>query len=767
MVKMKTGEMLILQAIKFFLLFISPFIFISASDALDNPHNLNNTVNCADCHLTSPPAGWWTDQGGTNGVCYSCHNPSGSGTNVKTHSSANTSEQYGIWQRDCTACHNPHYQRQNRIFRSLSYLYTNTSTSVTASTLTKTGAGWTANQWAGMVLIPDSRYQSFIYRISSNSSDTITIDTGGGDAINLTYIRPGATFAIAYGKLIKEYVDNKTVKFFRNQGANSFSDGDPGTGIDGICEVCHTQTKNPSSLAARFRNTGHADTGHYESQDCTTCHPHIEGFKASCNGCHNSPPLTGKHGTHFATGSVGYGTTTVQSTASAYGFSCGICHYGTHLNTLPNNYPTPHTVEIVFAGVATQDPDSPDPGPATYAPAASSVDDPGRGWSFNYSDGTCTNTYCHGNYPGSGKNASVTFNTGTAVCGSCHEATNTTVPPSGSHSTHASSLLHNYSCSMCHNGIVGGSGPASYSIADKSKHVSGYIDWRFDTSFMTSSAAYSIAAGAAMPSDGTTPRAYGTCSTVYCHSNVQPDGGTGEPDYYDTPQWGVSAVSCGSCHNSDGNTISGGHVTHGVPAVMSSGSHTSHLAYSFSRTGNSRKCALCHKFNSSGPSNDCDSCHGSSDLMQKHVNHQVNVAFETNFVDSGSYSGTPAPGDGYGDCSNTYCHGNGTSVSTGTIPNNTSANWGSGVLACNACHGNATYADYRRAGPLYTDGTPKKNVHQLHLRANGSVLTDPSCAMCHYSVTTTNTTIADKTLHVNKTYNVNASGAGIQYFSWA
>jgi predicted CxxxxCH...CXXCH cytochrome family protein len=37
-------------------------------------------------------------------------------------------------------------------------------------------------------------------------------------------------------------------------------------------------------------------------------------------------------------------------------------------------------------------------------------------------------------------------------------------------------------------------------------------------------------------------------------------------------------------------------------------------------------------------------------------------------------------------CSNTYCHSSGTSVATGTIPANTSPNWG-GSGECNSCHG--------------------------------------------------------------------------------
>jgi len=62
--------------------------------------------------------------------------------------------------------------------------------------------------------------------------------------------------------------------------------------------------------------------------DCITCHNggHSEG---GCSGCHDAPPQTPSHLTHynsapFQTGS--YGDTEVQSTAEAYKFGCGNCH---------------------------------------------------------------------------------------------------------------------------------------------------------------------------------------------------------------------------------------------------------------------------------------------------------------------------------------------------------------------------------------------------------------------------------------------------------
>ena len=277
--------------------YLSIPLLIFNVNALDNPHNINNTISCGNCHTAAPPAGWWTEQDdGTNGVCGQCHNAAAQGMDVKGHSSTNTSTQYGTWSKKCTDCHNPHTQQQNRVYKTASYLnnLTDKSTAVTTSSLTKTGAGWTTDQWKGKILIPNVAYQAFSYRISGNDATTIYINTGGGDAINLKYIKTGQTFAIVYGKLVKEFINGMSVRFFRQTGANSFADGD--ATIDGICEVCHTQT-------AHFRNNGSgSDQAHtniisgLQGTKCSMCHLHTGGFKlveelqpvssGGCTTCH-------------------------------------------------------------------------------------------------------------------------------------------------------------------------------------------------------------------------------------------------------------------------------------------------------------------------------------------------------------------------------------------------------------------------------------------------------------------------------------------------
>ena len=78
------------------------------------------------------------------------------------------------------------------------------------------------------------------------------------------------------------------VIFSAETGQHSFADGD--ATYDGICEVCHTDTKH-------FRNDGSAPQQNHENlggkaeSNCTSCHPHDNGFKhggagSGCISCH-------------------------------------------------------------------------------------------------------------------------------------------------------------------------------------------------------------------------------------------------------------------------------------------------------------------------------------------------------------------------------------------------------------------------------------------------------------------------------------------------
>jgi len=732
--KHDTGKIVFYLSAALLLLFtLAPKIY-----SLDYPHNTVNSISCGNCHWVagaSAPA--WMTQGVTpddtinNNRCMQCHD-SIIAPAVVTHSAYSTgsSKWDENWSAECIDCHNPHYQRQHRRWGAEAYIATGTVASIGAynagqnETLITLSAELGA-EYQGYYIIPNTLYRMFSYKIKSITAGQTQITVKG--PVDVEYAGSNEPYAIVFAKNITDNLSytnpggtgrSVSPKLFSRSGFGD--DSNEHTSSVKICEVCHSQT-----AYHRYDTTGQLDRSHNNNVDCVQqCHLHNAGFKASCNACHNAPPATGKHATHFGSGAVSYGNTAVQSTTSAYGFNCGICHNGAHVNTSDN----PHTVEVTFAGIAVQDLSS---GSPSYAPSSNSVDDPGRGWTFNYSDGTCSNVYCHGNYFGSGKNTTVTFNSGSAPCGSCHNASNTTTPDSGKHDMHASSSSYEFKCTLCHKDIVGGTSPAGYTITDKSKHVNGYVDYTFDpTDPRAAGGTYGIATGTAAPSNGTIPREFGSCNNIYCHSNVQPEGGVGGPSGYSNPSWGSAGTAvCGSCH-------AGGH-----GALLGTGSHTAHLNYALTTTGDFYKCGICHKWNTGSSLNSCGTCHNFalSPPYPKHANYQIDMIFDPAFGDP-TYNGSLTPGSGYSNCSNTYCHSNGTSISTGAIPANTTPNWGSGSLACSSCH---------NAAPAYENGSPKANSHGIHIAHSVG-----DCSNCHYATTADGSTIADKAKHVNKIYDL-------------
>ncbi len=671
------------------LLIVSPV----SAQIVDAPHNASNSMGCTDCHA-DPYSLVYTDD-----VCLSCHNNSSGGgyslrsaPKVLTHSSENTSAKYGTWSAQCLDCHSKHTYEQRAAYQSRIFLVQGTVTSITDngdgtttfgySNLTESVymPGWSDYMlWStksfgnifsgnerGLIFYPNiSTYQkqsAASLEVASATATTVTvkgsINTAFPTAVSNGTIAVGTTFGLAYGQFINTsiFVTPTILKpagFFQNTGYYSFaystavppSTTDPQ--VNSVCQACHTRTLH-------WRNDGTL-ADHYANQNCTTCHKHEEGFKISCDACHPAPPTTGAHVTHSDAGFAEYGTTSIQSTPAAYGFSCGICHSGTHLNTTAN----PRTAEVNFAGIARQNGAN-----AIYTAAAYSVDDPGSGYLFNYSDGTCSSVYCHGNYPGSGNNALVTFTAGSASCGSCHNASNTTPPASGSHVTHASTGRYNLSCTLCHSGEVSGAGPSSYAISDKQKHVSGTVDWAFDAGDTRFSAAssYSVTAGTAAPSNGTS-RSYGSCSTTYCHSDgtavatlaIQPNT---------SPVWGSGALSCTGCHS--------------TPPAYTSGSPkaNSHAAHSAST---------------------CNQCHVTTTTDGMTITSAINHANKAYDVNPDTASGVTftysfAPSGGY--CSNISCHGGGT------------ATWGA-ALTCQNCHLTAADLD-DFSGFFYNNNTTSK-----------------------------------------------------------
>ena len=293
--------------------------------------------------------------------------------------------------------------------------------------------------------------------------------------------------------------------------------------------------------------------------------------------------------------------------------------------------------------------------------------------------------------------------------------------------------------------------PACVTCHETSVHLNALSEIRFDSSdWMVSGGSYD----GSEPSrytvetgyNPTTP-AYGRCDNIYCHSNAQPDGGVGPPQILTTPTWGDSNIAtCGFCHKSGVHGDTG--------PQIDSGSHTAHLAYGFTTMNtpvNPIKCTACHTANTIPPkvgvlAFNCSGCHTTRNpdlifplFQAMHVDGDVTINLHLAFGE-GNYSGTPAPGDGYGHCSELYCHSDGTSIASTVIPANTTPAWGdSGNLTCDSCHEN---------GPSYANGTPKANSHVVHLAQS------LTCNQCHYTTTKDGTSITSRDTHVNLAYDI-------------
>lgn len=119
--------------------------------------------------------------------------------------------------------------------------------------------------------------------------------------------------------------------------------------------------------------------------DCNTCHnsfQHPDGWNGcSTSTCHDSPPQTVAHLTHYNSTPVielVYGDTAVSSGSDAYKFGCGNCH------PLDNSYHRNGTVEVQMYDAAAPAGSLKAKNPATAA--------------YNPADKTCSNVYCHSGF---------------------------------------------------------------------------------------------------------------------------------------------------------------------------------------------------------------------------------------------------------------------------------------------------------------------------------------------------------------------------------
>lgn len=316
---MKIKALISIIIIGFILAFIYHFIAIAAIDA---PHNPSYNISCGKCHgqglLQSP---FWGGSMSYDELCQYCHTASScpiaeiTGPLVKTHSDSNE-----ISLAECRTCHDPHYQKQknykntdaDNLFLASGTItgYVNngdgTSTLTYSSIEYKTETGWDATRLTGKtwecrstILFPNKKKLSFNYPIIGVDEVANTITVKGDVSPAYQYISPPTDFIVLYGQFIRDNINGKPVKFFDQEGVNSFADGD--TTYNGVCEICHTQT-------AYFRNDGsgsehpdYEEVGGAEGTNCISCHTHNASFGhcfsggGGAAGCHGE---TGSHAVH-------------------------------------------------------------------------------------------------------------------------------------------------------------------------------------------------------------------------------------------------------------------------------------------------------------------------------------------------------------------------------------------------------------------------------------------------------------------------------------
>jgi predicted CxxxxCH...CXXCH cytochrome family protein len=290
----------------------------------------------------------------------------------------------------------------------------------------------------------------------------------------------------------------------------------PGT-TAASCSGCHPQTVNPDgtiNVAGGLHIDGAANEGAHPANwadrtqhgyaasagglgACTTCHagygPAAGVAISSCNLCHGGTAwqsnCTFCHGTAGRTGNLA-GTDALLPAAPPVGTQgettaaqAAVGAHQAHVN------PTAAGALMVPIACATCHP-SPLPTDVTHVngqPAAvlfSGVAVTGGIANAAYASGSCSATYCHGNYlvngGSNGGTAQTPSWTGTAAafaqCGSCHGAP----PNTGLHTFHV--FTEGRNCSDCHQGIATGSGGSApitngaITSGGRTLHVNGTVN---------------------------------------------------------------------------------------------------------------------------------------------------------------------------------------------------------------------------------------------------------------------------------------------------
>lgn len=378
-----------------------------------------------------------------------------------------------------------------------------------------------------------------------------------------------------------------------------------------------------------------------------------------CNSCHEATQaLSAKHSFHYNSASVATSrNATNDSTTGNYKFNCGVCHdvdpVGEHVDNsnfgaiVGNGF----TVDIKF--------NLTDWSPPATTPAYSNNGGATAVGNFTYwSDGQCSNIYCHSNGQTVPTYQTPSWSDGALGCGGCHGAPDVNAGATtlvGWHGSHMGDDVYNFGCGECHAGTVADDtdGP----ITGFDYHVNGIENVVFAT------------VGPKDQSLGIRDTGNDWCTNLYCHS----DGKDSFTPVANTPTWfGSDNTSCTSCHDDNVSTaLSAPHAKH-VQADPDQ-NYTCDNCHSLTVANNQTATLAGYTVHVDGIQNVVFSATGFS------TNHRSFVA------DGAGYNGAQ--------CSNVYCHSDVQSSNGTAGPGSyTALNWASGAQSCTTgdCHNGKT-----------------------------------------------------------------------------
>jgi predicted CxxxxCH...CXXCH cytochrome family protein len=274
-----------------------------------------------------------------------------------------------------------------------------------------------------------------------------------------------------------------------------------------------------------------------------------------------------------------------------------------------------------------------------------------------------------------------------------------------------------------------------------------------------------------------------TCNSVYCHGANMLDGFTATK--LTSWTWNSTVtLNCGSCHGTPPNVsphtstmtqcagchpagysltavnatkhmdgvkdFSGCDTCHGDPARVAQGTATNEVTYAppkshlttstvtapISQNGVGLHIRHVNDTTIEADQLRCADCHVTADASHPENDGEGDVRWGA----LANKAGTASWNDTAGSCGTVYCH-NPTPASAGTVPVPTF--FATNNLACVGCH--------RAAATLDT------NAHEMHVADASYKGTTYGCVTCHSTVSN-DTTIANKTIHVDGTAQVSAGG---------